>query len=156
MIDLETRYLVEDLYARYASCLNNERLDEWPEFFVDDCQYVVIPRENFEHEWPLATMSLESKGMLKDRIYGIKQTLFFAPYYQRHMISALSARSVGDDIEAEANYLVIRTKRNELSEIYNCGRYMDRIVRTPEGLKFAVKRCIFDSEMIPNSLIYPL
>jgi salicylate 5-hydroxylase small subunit len=33
---------------------------------------------------PLATLSFESKGMLKDRVYGIKDTLFHDPYYQRH------------------------------------------------------------------------
>jgi len=29
-------------------------------------------------------------------------------------------------------------------------------VHTAEGLKFAERLCIFDSEMIPNSIIYPI
>jgi len=29
-------------------------------------------------------------------------------------------------------------------------------VRTGAGLKFASRQCIYDSEMIPNSIIYPI
>jgi salicylate 5-hydroxylase small subunit len=29
-------------------------------------------------------------------------------------------------------------------------------VRTSAGLKFAVREIIYDSEMIPNSIIYPI
>ncbi len=51
---------------------------------------------------------------------------------------------------------MLRTRRDETSEVFNTGRYLDRIVRTPEGLRFAEKRCVFDSEMISNSIIYPI
>jgi salicylate 5-hydroxylase small subunit len=30
------------------------------------------------------------------------------------------------------------------------------VVRTNDGLKFAERLCVFDSEMIPNALIYPI
>jgi salicylate 5-hydroxylase small subunit len=40
--------------------------------------------------------------------------------------------------------------------VFNVGRYLDRIRITPEGLRFAQRHCIYDSEMIPNSLIYPI
>jgi salicylate 5-hydroxylase small subunit len=39
--------------------------------------------------------------------------------------------------------------------VFNVGRYLDVVVRTPAGLKFA-SACIYDSEMIPNSIIYPI
>jgi salicylate 5-hydroxylase small subunit len=62
----------------------------------------------------------------------------------------------GGVLRCEANYAVFRTKLSGLSSVFNVGRYCDRIVRTPEGLKFAERLCVFDSEMIPNSLIYPI
>jgi salicylate 5-hydroxylase small subunit len=40
--------------------------------------------------------------------------------------------------------------------VFNVGRYIDKVVQTPEGLKFASRLCVFDSEMIPNSIIYPI
>ena len=59
-------------------------------------------------------------------------------------------------IYSEANYAVFRTKLDGPSTVFNVGRYIDQIVRTPEGLKFAERLCVFDSEMIPNALIYPI
>lgn len=157
MIDIAVRFEIEDLYAAYAACLDEQRYEEWPEFFTDDCIYQLIPRENHAAGLPLATMAFESKGMLKDRVYGVSQTLFHAPYYQRHIVSGLRITGNGaEGICTEASYLVLRTKRNELSEVFNTGRYVDRLVRMPQGLRFAEKRCIFDSEMIPNSIIYPI
>lgn len=145
------------LYADYTSVVDSGDWDRWPEFFTDDCLYRVQPRENHERGLPLATLSLESKGMLKDRIYGIRETLFHDPYYQRHIVGTPLIRSVDDDkIVAEANYAVLRTKPDQMTEVFNVGRYLDTVVRTPEGLRFASRVCVFDSEMIPNSLIYPL
>jgi len=115
------------------------------------------PRENFDRGFPLATLSFESKGMLKDRVYGIRETLFHDPYYQRHVVGAPVVRNVdGDRFECEANYAVFRTKLSELSTVFSVGRYIDVVVRTPQGLKFASRQVGYDSEMIPNSIIYPI
>ena len=145
------------LYAEYAFAVDSGDWSLWPEFFVDACSYRLVPRENHERGYPLATLSFESKGMLRDRVYGIKETLFHDPYYQRHVVGAPLVRSVdGERISSEANYAVFRTKLNELSTVFNVGRYIDRVVRTPAGLKFESRTVVFDSEMIPNSIIYPL
>ena len=155
--DVALRLEVEDLYARYIACLDQRRYDEWPEFFTEECVYKLQPRENFDRGLPLCTLAFESKGMLKDRVYGITQTLFHQPYYQRHLVSGLAIAAVEDGaIAAEANYLVIRTRKNEPSEVFNCGRYFDRVVREAGALKFREKLAVFDSELIPNSIIYPI
>jgi salicylate 5-hydroxylase small subunit len=62
----------------------------------------------------------------------------------------------GGRIHCEANYAVFRTKYDEQSTVFNVGRYIDTLVQTPQGLKFAQRLCVYDSEMIPNSLIYPI
>jgi len=62
----------------------------------------------------------------------------------------------GERFECEANYAVFRTKLSDTSTVFNVGRYVDVVVRTPQGLKFASRQCIYDSEMIPNSIIYPI
>ena len=145
------------LYAEYAFAVVSGDWSLWPEFFVDACSYRLVPRENHERGYPLATLSFESKGMLRDRVYGIKETLFHDPYYQRHVVGAPLVRSVdGERISSEANYAVFRTKLNELSTVFNVGRYIDRVVRTPAGLKFESRLVVYDSEMIPNSIIYPI
>lgn len=157
MIDVALRLEIHDLYAAYSACLDHGSLDEWPEFFTEECVYKLVPRENFDRGLPLATLAFESRGMLKDRVYGATQTLFHQPYYQRHIVSGVRVTGVeGDAFRTEANYLVVRTKKNELSELFNCGRSVDRIVRDAGRLRFAEKICVFDSELIPNSIIYPV
>jgi salicylate 5-hydroxylase small subunit len=156
-LSFEDWYALTQLYADYASAVDSGDWDLWPEFFTDDCVYRLQPRENHERGFPLATLSFTSKGMLKDRAYGIRETLFHDPYYQRHVVGTPVVRSVeGGRIGSEAHYAVFRTKLSELSTVFNVGRYIDVVVRTPAGLKFASRECIYDSEMIPNSIIYPI
>ena len=157
MVSFETHMALSRLYADYALAVDSGHWDLWPEFFTEQCVYKLIPRENHERGFPLCTLSFTSKGMLKDRVYGIKETLYHDPYYQRHVVGAPVVRKVEDGrIHAEANYAVFRTKLDKESTVFNVGRYIDTLVPTPEGLKFAERLCVYDSEMIPNAIIYPI
>ena len=156
-LSFEDHLAIQQLYADYAIAVDSGQWDLWPGFFTDECVYRLQPRENFERGFPLATLSFTSKGMLEDRVYGIRETLFHDPYYQRHVVgSPVVRRADGDRFECEANYAVFRTKLSDTSTVFNVGRYVDVIVRTPEGMKLASRLCIYDSEMIPNSIIYPI
>jgi len=158
---LEQRLLlqleIDQLNAAYCAALDERRFDEWPEFFMEEGRYKVQARENFERNLPLALIALESKGMMKDRVYGVTQTIYHAPYYTRHVVGP--ARVLGEEqglVRAQANYAVFRTRPGDSSEVYNVGRYIDEIVRTEGGLRFASRTCVYDSEMVLNSLIYPV
>jgi salicylate 5-hydroxylase small subunit len=156
-IDLELFFQLQALYTDYALAVDSGHWDAWPEFFTDECEYKLQPRENHERGFPLSTLSFESKGMLMDRAYAIRETLFHDPYYQRHVVGTPVVRALRDGvIHSEANYAVFRTKYNKDSTVFNVGRYIDEVVSTPQGLKFAKRWCIYDSEMIPNSIIYPI
>jgi salicylate 5-hydroxylase small subunit len=145
------------LYSDYAAAVDSADWDRWVDFFVEDSEYKIQPRENFERGFPLCTLALLSKNMLKDRVYGIHETLYHDPYYQRHVVGLPVIRENRDGIiVAEANYAVFRTKLSGESTVFNVGRYLDRIIRNQDGLKFISRLCIYDSEMIPNSIIYPL
>ena len=157
MVNFETHMALSRLYADYALAVDSGQWDLWPEFFTEQCVYKLIPRENHERGFPMCTLSFTSKGMLKDRVYGISETLFHDPYYQRHVVGAPVVRKVEQGrIFSEANYAVFRTKLDKESTVFNVGRYLDIIVQTPEGFKFEERLCIYDSEMIPNSIIYPI
>jgi salicylate 5-hydroxylase small subunit len=151
------RFTVHDLYADYARCVDDTRYEEWPDFFTEDCLYRIVSRENYDAGLLMSALALESKAMLRDRVYGMTKTMFHAPYLQRHIVSLpriVSESSEG--IVAEANYLVIRTKLDSYSEVFNAGRYVDTIVSEDGRLKFKKRICIFDSELVPNSLVYPI
>ena len=159
-MSLETLLLQHDidrLNADYGAALDEKRFDDWPGFFLPEGKYTVQARENFDRGLPLALIALESQGMMKDRVYGVTQTIYHGPYYTRHVIgSAMVLGQEGSRIRAQANYAVFRTRPGDSSEVYNVGRYVDEIERTPDGLKFASRLCVYDSEMVLNSLIYPI
>ena len=148
---------VDQLNAAYAAALDNKRFDDWPLFFTEDGQYTVQARENFDRGLPLALIALESQGMMRDRVYGITQTIYHGPYYMRHIISPARIMShVEGAVKAETNYAVFRTKPGGISEVYNVGRYIDDIIKKGDSWKFRSRLCVYDSEMILNSLIYPV
>lgn len=148
---------IDQLNAAYAAALDERRFDEWPGFFTEDGRYRVQARENFDRGLPLALMDLESQGMMKDRVYGITQTIYHGPYYTRHVVSPAQVLDEQEGlVRARTHYAVFRTRPGDASEVYNVGRYLDEIVRTPAGLRLASRRCIYDSEMVLNSLIYPI
>jgi salicylate 5-hydroxylase small subunit len=148
---------VDQFNAAYAAVLDERRFDAWPGFFLPEGRYTVQARENFDRGLPLALIALEGQGMMKDRVYGITQTIFHGPYYTRHVLSpAQLLGQEGGRIRAQAHYAVFRTRPGDASEVYNVGRYIDEIERTPAGLKLASRRCVYDSEMVLNSLIYPI
>ncbi len=157
MNDSQTLADLIRLYGDYAAAVDSAQWERWIDFFVDDCEYKIQPRENYDRGFPLSTLALLSKGMLKDRVYGIHETLYHDPYYQRHVVGLPVIREIKDDIiVAEANYAVFRTKLSGESTVFNVGRYLDRIKRESGELKFVSRLCIYDSEMIPNSIIYPI
>lgn len=157
MDELLLRLEIDQLNAAYAAVLDERRFDDWPAFFLPDGSYKVQARENFERGLPLALMALESQGMMKDRVYGITQTIYHGPYYTRHVVGCAQVLSrEGDRVSAQAHYAVFRTRPGDASEVYNVGRYIDEIVRAEDGLKLASRLCVYDSEMVLNSLIYPI
>ena len=156
-LNFEDWHAITQLYADYAAAVDSGQWDLWPEFFTDDGVYRLVPRENHERGLPLATLAFTSKGMLRDRVYGIRETLFHDPYYQRHVVGLPVLREAAPGRwRCEANYAVFRTKLSEPSTVFNVGRTLDVIVRAPQGLKFAERVCVYDSELIPNSIIYPI
>lgn len=145
------------LYARYASAVDRGDWDAWIDLFTDDCRYRLVPRENHERGLPLATLRFESKAMLKDRAYAVRETLFHDPYYQRHVVGVpLVHDDDGRAIRCEANYAVLRTKLSQLTTVFNVGRTLDLVVRTGAGMRFAERVVVYDSELVPNSIIQPI
>ncbi len=157
LVPLAVRYEIEELFAEYAAALDTMDLERWPAFFTEPCFYEIIPRENYDRGLPLALMRCESQGMLRDRVVAIRETMMYEPRYLRHMLSGIRVTGhTTDGMTVEANYAVFETLIDDLTRIFNVGRYLDRIVREEGQLKFAEKHCVFDSLLVPNSLIYPI
>ena len=163
---------INHLNAQYARALDDNDFEQWPEFFIPEGRYTVRSRENHERGLPLALMDLESQGMMKDRIYGVINTIFHAPYYTRHVLSStlvigsaptsslsppVQSTTLGPTLwVSSTSYAVFRTKPTQTTEVFNVGQYLDHWTNTPTGLKLVSRLCVYDSEMVLNSFIYPI
>ena len=163
---------INHLNAQYARALDEKDFEQWPEFFIHEGRYTVRSRENHERGLPLALMDLESQGMMKDRIYGVTNTIFHAPYYTRHVVSCtlivgstptsslsppVQSTTLGPTLwVSSTSYAVFRTKPTQATEVFNVGQYLDHWTSTPTGLKLVSRLCVYDSEMVLNSFIYPI
>ena len=73
MTNRELRFEAEELLDRYVQCLDEDRLEEWPDFFSDKAVYKIISRVNVERNHPLATMFCDSRDMMKDRVVALRK-----------------------------------------------------------------------------------
>ncbi len=147
---------LQELHADYAAALDARELERWPGFFTEACSYRLQSRENFERGLPLCILHLDSRAMLADRVYGARETIYHDPYAQRHLGGPprLLARE-GDSLLTETPVLVVRTKRDAMPEVLLAGRYLDRVVPTADGLRFAQRWLIFDNDLLANSIVDP-
>ena len=153
----DLRLRLDELYADYAACLDDEEFERWPEFFTEVCIYKIVPRENYDRGLPIAAWLCESKGMLQDRVAAIRDSSTYAPRYMRHIVSSIRAKSWQDGaLSVQANYVVLETLIGDLTRVFQSGRYLDRLVVEDGRLKFREKVCVFDSVLVVNSLVFPI
>ena len=148
---------IETLYSNYAGALDDGPLEDWPQCFTEECFYQIISRDNLERDLPLAIMRCESRAMLEDRVTAVRETMMFEPRYLRHHITNITVRpGAGAHLEASANFSVIEILNDALPRIAMTGRYSDEIESQNGVWKFCSKYCIYDSTLIPNSIIFPV
>ena len=54
---------IRDLYDEVADLLDDDRVEELPNHFTDDCLYKVISRENYDQGLPAGTIFCDGIGM---------------------------------------------------------------------------------------------
>ena len=153
----ELRARLADLYCAYSDALDDGELERWPDFFTQECVYKVIPRENFEQELPIALIYCESRDMLVDRVVALRETALYVPRIVRHLTSNIRLRAIEPSgLRLTASFALFQTMPDQPSEIFLCGKYHDRVVEDGGDLRFAERICVYDSTVVPTSLVYPV
>jgi anthranilate 1,2-dioxygenase small subunit len=154
----ELRFEAEELLDRYVQCLDEDRLEEWPDFFSENGVYKIISRVNVERmNHPLATMLCDSRDMMKDRVAAIRNASGLSQRYLRHLVS--NVRVTGQEGGAhivKSNYVVLQTIQGEETKVFNAGQYADKIIFGDGGPKFQEKLVIYDTIQIPGLLLVPI
>ena len=153
----EARFEIEEFNYAYAETLDRFDADGWVEFFTDDAVYYVIARDNAESGLPLGLVYCEGKGMLKDRAYALLNTEMYAPRYLHLSITNTRALAIdGPLIRATANYTLIETLVDEQSRIQQVGKYEDVFQRVDGRLLLKQRKCIYDSVIVNNCIVFPV
>jgi len=156
-VSLTVRARLADLYCAYDDTLNNGELENWPPLFTEDCVYKILPRDNHERGLPVAVIYCESRAMLTDRVVAIRETALYAPRIARRMTGGICVREVDDGgWRLTANFAVFETMPNQPSMLFLCGRSLDKVIDQDGVLRFAERVFVYDSTIIPASLVYPI
>jgi anthranilate 1,2-dioxygenase small subunit len=157
----EIQRQIEALHAHYIRVIDDGLWEEWPRLFTEACVYKIVTRENFDRGLPLSVMECHSRGMLQDRVTGLRSINVFEPHRYLHQISGLAIEKLmesvdGGSVQCKSNYVVIRTMLDGTMSIFSAGVYLDKIALGPEGARFEERLVIADSRRIETLLVLPL
>lgn len=145
------------LNYRYVQTLDDRRLDDWPGHFVDDCRYIIHPRENRDRGLEGYWIYCDSKKMMDDRVLSVKEVNLYNIHYDRHSISNLLVEPPQDGVyPVRSNYMVIQTDGEGRSSIFSVGEYRDKVVFVGGEPKFKEKIVIPDTFAVAPLLAIPL
>ena len=95
--------------------------------------------------------------MLFDRVVAIRETTLYVPRLMRHLTGNIRLREIRPDgLRLTANFALFQTMVDRPSELFLCGRYHDRVVDDGDRLRFAERICVYDSTIVPTSLVFPV
>jgi anthranilate 1,2-dioxygenase small subunit len=156
-LPLDLRLQVHDLVETYGRLIDEDRLEEWVELFVEDCRYEIVSRENREQNLPLSLMLCENKDMLRDRIYSLRNANIYNIHSDCHVIGLVRASGAGAEaIAASAAYSLFQSNQEGDSRLFSVGRYHLDLVEHEGELRIARQTVVVDTGAIPSLLATPI
>ena len=148
---------VHELIAEYAECIDEDRLEQWPELFTDPCRYLVISRANHEAGMRQGVMYAASRGMLMDRVFSIRRANIFEPHRYRHVVGPIRLKGVRDnETVVHTHFICVRIMHDGSTTLFASGRYLDRIDNAATPFRFKERIVVLDSDKIDTLLAIPL
>ena len=156
-MNIELKLQIQDLNARYAQAIDDNKLEAWPDFFTEHGRYRVTTAENFERDLPLAMIYATSRAMLRDRVRSLRDANVYEAQRYRHIVGVpLIAAGEEGAVQARTSFIVARIMHTGETALFATGRYHDRIVLDGGEARFAEKIVILDSRLIDTLLAIPL
>ncbi|MEZ5735505.1 MAG: aromatic-ring-hydroxylating dioxygenase subunit beta [Novosphingobium sp.] len=154
---LHDRLKVDEFYAEYVACLDELRLEEWPDFFTEDGEYGLWSRENREAGLPAPMFLCRNQRQMRDRVKAYREANIYPDHWNRHLISATRiVESSADTIVATSNYAVLQTRQDGESFVYQTGQCSDRLSRTGQGLLFRNRTIVYDTLAVRTLFVLPV
>ena len=148
---------VAELNAAYAAIIDTDRLEAWPDLFVDDCLYKITSAENRKRGYEAGIVYADSRAMLRDRVTALRTANIYERQSYRHIIGLPLIGETGPDgITAEVSFLVARIMRDGRTDLFATGVYHDRMRDEDGGLRFVERVVVCDSAHFDTLVAIPL
>jgi 3-phenylpropionate/cinnamic acid dioxygenase small subunit len=153
----EMHLAVSLLQAQYSQTIDDDRLEQWPDFFEDECFYRITTYDNHPRGLQAGIVYCASKGMLKDRVAGLREANVYEGHRYRHLVSMPATVQVdGDRVQARTPFAVYRIMRDGRSELFVTGCYHDELRRRDGELRIVRRDVVCDSSVFDTLLAIPL
>lgn len=153
----DLQFEVEQLQYAYVEMIDDDRLEELPDLFVEAGSYVVISAENVRLGLPAPVMGCYNRNMLRDRILSLRHANIYSEHHYRHLISNLRVHEVtAGEALVQTNFAVAIVRGEGTATLYSTGKYIDRVVVADGVLKFREKKAVFDTHRIESLLVRPI
>jgi 3-phenylpropionate/cinnamic acid dioxygenase small subunit len=157
MMDEAVRRRVEALLAHYVDIVDQDRLEEWPDLFVDDCRYRVTSALDYRDKLPHGVIYAVSKGMLRDRVSALREANVYEAQRYRHIVGPIWIEDeTSGVVRSRSNFLVIRTMHTGEMLLFAAGTYFDKIDVSADPCRFIERVVVTDSDKIDTLLAIPL
>lgn len=152
---MDVSRLVE-LNAAYARAIDNEKYEDWPEFFLDPCLYKVTTAENVAQGLEAGVIYADSRGMLRDRISALRQANIYERQRYRHIVGLPVVLEEKDGIaETETPFLIVRIMRDGRMEVFATGCYRDKVRMDANQPRFAERIVVCDGDRFDTLVAIP-
>jgi anthranilate 1,2-dioxygenase small subunit len=157
--NLQLWYELNELAARYANAIDNNRLEEGPAFFTEDGTYKLISKENADRGLPAPILYCRNQKMMRDRVVALRHANIYEAHTYRHAIGGLVIDEVngsGDEARTTSSYIVVQTGQAGDSVVYQAGCYQDTVVRRDGQWLYKDRRVVYDSSRVQTLLATPI
>jgi 3-phenylpropionate/cinnamic acid dioxygenase small subunit len=149
---------VASLNAAYARCIDDDRIEEWPQFFFERCLYTITSADNRRDGLEAGVIYAESRAMLRDRVSALREANIYERQRYRHIVALPWIRTVeGGEALVETPFLVARIMRDGRTDVFATGKYLDRVAADTDGtLRFRERIVVCDSARFDTLVALPL
>ncbi len=148
---------IRRFHETVAERLDRDDVEAFPSYFLDDCTYQAVSRENYLEGLPQAAIYCDGIAMVRDRVVALRETQVYTPRTWRHFISGTRVTALdGEDIHARANFMITEAMSDEDPTLFLVGEYLDILVRDGASFKFRQRLAVYDNHHVKRSLIVPV
>jgi 3-phenylpropionate/cinnamic acid dioxygenase small subunit len=158
-MDIELQLTVENLLARYVHAIDDDRLEAWPDFFIEQGHYRITTADNHERGLPLSLVYADSRAMLRDRVSALRHANVYEAQRYRHNVSAVLVERIdAHTARAVSSFQTLRIMNTGETLLFASGRCLDRIrINGEKGpAQFEERIVVLDSRRVDTLMAIPL